>query len=530
MSCEVVFKQHYKPRADPSTPGLNVAHLQYIATRPGAVYNRSCGFGLWGQLPGDPHILIQTDLEKAKRTVREASAQHTLYRAMLSVTGKTASTYGLYDRQRWEKLLQDHISSIAREMDIKPENFCWCASMHRERNHPHVHIIYWDNGEQPREEFIPKKRFDPKAERIRAEFSGDIHREEIRELQREQRQLTNSLRSKLQAMCLDACPEKTLSISKLYKSAALDNIADRLFHLLKTLPAQGSLRYAYLPPTFKQKVDDFTNTCLKLPELSAELQRYEAYTRKISELYSNGKETVEANVQKARGKILKSCGNEVMQILKDIQVEMDLAPPGNQTEVQALVKTAVPEIVSSLESYRTLLSLLPRNRIPRGKMPELPEYKEQLNAVLNEASSDARLRVPLQQYALNAALSLDAASVSEKQAAATGSSHSVLGTQLSAQQWEKYREIYAEAKDTLREQLTQKLRDDAGWTREEIQTAAVNMLCRFMRLLSQSASQRKAAAAQARSGRRAQSKDRSREARKDARTAQLSPAEWGDDF
>lgn len=522
MSCEVVFKQHYKPKADSSTPGLNVAHLQYIATRPGAVYNQGCGFGLWGQLPGDPHVRIQTDLEQAKQTVREASADHTLYRAIVSVTGKTASAYGLFKRGRWERLINDHINTVAKEMDIKPENFCWCASMHCEPDHPHVHILYWDNGDQPREEFIPEERFEPMAERIRAEFSGDIHREEIREQQQDQRQLLNALRSKLQVMCLDACPEKTLNISKLYKNTELDSIADRLFQLLKTLPAQGSLRYAYLPPAFREKVDELINACLKLPELAKELERYEEQTRKIGRLYSNGEETVEANVQKARGKLLKSCGNEVMQFLKDIRVEMDLAPPGNQTEAQKLVEEAVPKIVPTLESYEKLAELLPRNRIPRGKMQEIQGYKEQLDLVLNEAASDARLRIPLQRYALQEALKVPAG-------ASTDRPHTVSGTVLTAPQWEKYKEIfYSESRKDLWRAVVGKLRDDVGWTEEEKQTAAVNMLCRIMRLLSQSASQRQAAAAQARLSRR--SRDRSREAQKDARTTQLSPGEWGNDY
>lgn len=41
----IVFKQRFNPVSGDKTPGLNVRHLQYIATRPGAVYNRGCAAG-----------------------------------------------------------------------------------------------------------------------------------------------------------------------------------------------------------------------------------------------------------------------------------------------------------------------------------------------------------------------------------------------------------------------------------------------------------------------------------------------------
>ena len=48
----VVFKQRYKSVNIKSTPTLNRKHLNYIATRKGAIHNPGCAFGLWGRLPG----------------------------------------------------------------------------------------------------------------------------------------------------------------------------------------------------------------------------------------------------------------------------------------------------------------------------------------------------------------------------------------------------------------------------------------------------------------------------------------------
>ncbi len=235
MSSTVFYKQTYRSRNLQNTPGLNARHLHYIATRPGAVYNPGCGFGLWGKLPWDDAVRIQTDLERAERLVKERSEERTFYRgvlsvkgetaqmkglyrrevweelvnehigviakemdirpesfcwcaSMLSVKGETAQMKGLYRREVWEELVNEHIGVIAKEMDIRPESFCWCASMHYAKGHPHVHILYWDNSSEPRPESMDPHRFTQKAERIRAAFSGALFREEIRGRQQQQRQ------------------------------------------------------------------------------------------------------------------------------------------------------------------------------------------------------------------------------------------------------------------------------------------------------------------------------------------------------
>mgnify|MGYP005806605255 CR=1 FL=1 len=79
--------------------GLNVAHLNYIATRPGTVYNPGCGFGLWGQLePAKAPGNIQ-DLEQVKNLVRqESNRRRILYRAIVSRGVQHAGERGLRTR------------------------------------------------------------------------------------------------------------------------------------------------------------------------------------------------------------------------------------------------------------------------------------------------------------------------------------------------------------------------------------------------------------------------------------------------
>lgn len=508
----VVFKQSYKARAAPGTAGLNVRHLQYIATRPGAVYNKGCGFGLWGQLPGDDAIRIQTDLSWAKHLIREASAEHTLYRAIISVGRKDAEDHGLYHRERWEQLVNDHISVLAKEMDIKPEDLRWCAAMHRSKGHPHVHILYWDDSDRPRDEAIPKHLFEGKAERIRSAFAGDLFQEEIREAQQDQKEQTKALRATLQSMCLEANPEKTLDLSKLYKSSELEGISRQMAELIRRLPAKGSLRYAYLPPEYKKLVDEFIDICLRQPELAKELTRYEALTDQISNLYSNGQTGKNANMEKARQKLRKELGNEVMNALREIRSEIQADRPTDHSAAQVLIRQSVEEIVPALDSYRQLRSLLPPERIPWGAMEvQIAGYREQMNQVVGEVMLDARVRLRLQRYALEVAgIDPDAKPLTDEERSA-------------------YQEAYRDVKRELRHEITAMARQDAGWTDEAVRTGSAMMLCGMMSLISRCANQKQATITHA-NLLKMLSKDKSKEARKDAQVQSAQGSDWSPEW
>ena len=509
-------------------------HLQYIATRPGAVYNKGCGFCLWGQLPGDDAIRIQSDLDLAKRVVREASADHTLYRAIISVGKKDAEEHGLYHRERWEQLVNDQIRVIAKEMDIKPENFCWCASMHRSIGHPHVHIIYWDNSDQPRPEVIPKNKFEGMAERIRAAFARDIHREQIRDTQAEQREQTVSLRTLLQSMCLEANPEKALDLPRLYNSVWLDGLSLQMSELIQKLPNRGSLRYTYLPPGYKALVDKYIDDCLQQPALAKELKRFENLTNKISTLYTNGDDSKRKNLEKARMKLRKELGNEIMDALRGIRAEIQGDSPEDRPTARHLIHEAVTHIVPSLHSYEELRAMLPPERIPRSRMEhQIPGYHDQMNKVIGETMQDARIRLRLQRYAIEmAGINLDAKPDAPRQSPGTDpdpSKHFLYGKELSQEEWDAYQEIYKEAKRDLRSAITDRLQQEAGWTDEAVRSGTAMLMCDMMFLLSRLTNQRQAMVSQA-SLRRSVSKDKSREARKDDRVKRSSASEWNDDF
>lgn len=238
----IVFKQSYKSKNLSSTRVLNLKHLAYIATRPGVMRNPGCGFGLWGKLPDMKASKNINDLRVASKAVGKASENHTLYRAIISVDKNTAADYGLYDRERWQKLIYSNISVIQREMGVKPENFRYVASMHYKKRHPHVHIIWWDNGPEPRQEFMGKERFELAAERIRHTFAGSLmYENELRAAQAGQTQADKAARLQLAAMLKEANAADALNLDRVH-AKELSTLGKGLAELARTLPATGRLK------------------------------------------------------------------------------------------------------------------------------------------------------------------------------------------------------------------------------------------------------------------------------------------------
>lgn len=502
----VVFKQSYRSRNLQGTPGLNVRHLHYVATRPGVVKNPGCGFGLWGRLPEDNTITLQTDLERAEQVVMQRSASRTVYRAIVSVGQDTAEEKGMYHRENWERLVNSQIAVIAKEMDIKPENLCWCAAMHHVKEHPHVHILYWDDGSDPRPEGIGKNSFEKKAERIRAAFSRELFREEILEQQQLQRDQQKEIRQLLRSLCQEANPEKTVHVQRLYRDGTLEELAGKLDQLLRSIPAKGSLRYAYIPPAYRELVDSTVKRCLEIPEFRTVLRDYEVSTRRIAELYGNGK-AAEEKWQQAKLKLHRQLGNEVLKAVSEYRKELRLELLSQPSD---LIQKTMTEIVPNLQSFSQLQQLLPRHRIPVKSMDsQIPGFRAAVDAVVADIQSDARFRTAFETEALKAA-GIDFISKPDAPVKRQGVPV-IFGKAVTEEEVTAYRTAYRQMQQELRCRIIEDVRERAGWNREAEVTCCMNMLCSMIRLLSQSAGQQQGRAARKRN----YSKDRSKEAKKD---------------
>lgn len=397
----IVFKQRYKPLRITTTPVLNQKHLEYIATRRGTVKNPECGFGLWGCEPGELEPKNIQSLDEAKKLMGKVSKWRTVYRVVLSVDDETAKEKGLYSRSTWEKLIEEKIKYLAQAMNIRPKNFCWYASMHYKKGHPHVHVMYWDNGEDPRAEHIPQARFEKISESVRAGFNGGIFREELMEQQKIQQETTQALRLDLREWFVQSNAYEAMNLDRI-SNKRLDMLCEQFGDLVKGSPNNGSLKYQYLSPDFKNKVDSFVEKIFEIPQFALQRNVYRKASAEICSLYGNGINVTEQNLKKAEKTLNKAMANETLaairKCLREIRGEYaQVAATYGEQEVGQELKDMAVKLLRTDTEYEALLKKLPKWRTPFSAWKT--EEQKRFYAVRANVWADKRMRSLRSEYA-----------------------------------------------------------------------------------------------------------------------------------
>lgn len=394
----ILFKQRYKAPSVKGVSTLNQKHLEYIATRKGCIYNKDCGFGLWGRAPHERVPKDINDLTAAKKLVCEASKSHTLYRAILSVDKEMAQHADLYKRENWERLVNAHIKVIAKEMNIDEKDFCWFASMHYKKTHPHVHILYWDNSNKPRQAHIPQERFEIMSNHVRAEFNRELLRKEIQSEQKEQKGQADALRQLVQETMSQVDVAAALNLDKISQQQ-LDDLGRAFIDLVRHVPSGGSLRYQYLPLWYKNSVDALLARVLELPQFSTMKTRYLAATDQISKLYGNDEKQAQDNREKAMKKLYNALGNELMNLVREGIRE--LGAPELDAHSESLRQAITPtteKLLAENPKYKQLLEAMPTWRTPRHIIKEQEPLKQIYHELVREIATDLRVRRAAQGY------------------------------------------------------------------------------------------------------------------------------------
>ena len=120
-------------------------YVDYIATRPGAVY--VAGHGLFTD-EGKP-----VALDQAAREVAEHAGN--VWTHVISLRREDADRLGYSNVGEWMDLLRRQRNMLAKQMNIKPENFRWYAAFHDKDHHPHAHVMAWSS--KPGEAWLSEK-------------------------------------------------------------------------------------------------------------------------------------------------------------------------------------------------------------------------------------------------------------------------------------------------------------------------------------------------------------------------------------
>ena len=341
----IVYKQRYNSVKSPKATANNIGYLIYISTRKGTVYNKDCGFGLWGKLKNMDTAQNINDLDTAiERVTAMGEENKTVYKGVLSMEHTDALNKGFYDREEWQKLISNHINIITNEkrMNINSKSLEWVASYHNEKGHPHIHIMFWNNSNKVRNEFINPKKFEIMTNEIRVDFDKVVFYDELHKVTDS---IEDASKKIIESNVLNGFQKALLFTEDDFKVNDIginSSITDKtiLFHnqqyfnnklsvskvitidrqlskVIISLPSNGSLKYKYLPPYVKKDMNKLIDIILSDRDSKAQLNEYLELNIERAKLYGNDDKAVEHYKDKAMQKLYTDIGNIILKNIKD---------------------------------------------------------------------------------------------------------------------------------------------------------------------------------------------------------------------
>ena len=264
-------------------------YVQYIAGRPRA------------QRTGAHALFTGLDESLTLSQVADEVANHpgNVWLPIISLRREDAARLGYDDAERWKSLLTGYAMEMARAMKIPWEQFRWYAAFHDESHHPHVHMVcYSADG---RSGYLTKEGIA----QIKSDLAGEIFRQDLTELYRQQTQRRDVLNQDAQAVMRELLHRM--------EEGAVDNlrIEELMTHLADRLRfTSGKKQYGYLKAPLKSVVDEIVDELARDPRVS---QAYDLWYEMREEVLRTYKNDLPERLPLSRQKEFKRIKNMVIQ-------------------------------------------------------------------------------------------------------------------------------------------------------------------------------------------------------------------------
>ncbi len=287
---------------------------------------------MFGKLTPGP-ITEFEDWRDVARLVYAGSKKHiTMYRSIISFDEETADELSLTDQKAWQRYIENHIMTIAEKNKIRREHLQWACALHKEKHHPHIHVVFWDTSSQVKNPFTPpsvpnaiRKQLikDTFADKIRA-FGEQkniaaadmrkISNELVDEFEQHLRRLNKNQYKRLRE---DYDEDKELSGSFDFDDEILNETADRVFRIKVALTPTGRIAYQLLPSEIKTQVDELVIYLLEsTPALREQKESYIDSKMKMVLLYGGSEDYLEKQRERFAGEADKIIANRILGMVK----------------------------------------------------------------------------------------------------------------------------------------------------------------------------------------------------------------------
>ena len=264
-------------------------YIQYIAGRPHA------------QRTGAHALFTGSDESLTLSQVAEEIAHHpgNVWLPIISLRREDAARLGYDDAEQWKSLLTGYAMEMAQAMKIPWEQFRWYAAFHDESHHPHVHMVcYSADG---RSGYLTKAGIA----QIKSNLAGEIFRQDLTELYRQQTQRRDALNQDAQTVMREL-------IQRMEEGTA-DNprIEELMTHLADRLRfTSGKKQYGYLKAPLKSVVDEIVDELARDPRVA---QAYELWYEMREEVLRTYKNDLPERLPLSRQKEFKRIKNIVIE-------------------------------------------------------------------------------------------------------------------------------------------------------------------------------------------------------------------------
>lgn len=368
----LIYKQRFFHPNHPKTAVSNYVHIGYIATRPGAVRHQNMNHGLFGKLrPGE--LQVFTAWQEVARTAREISRQgKNMYRSVISFRKEMAQELGLTDFSAWQQYIEQHMATIAAQNNIKTENLCWAAAFHNEKDHPHLHVVFWDRQQQIMKNFthpeVPNrirkqlikdtfsykiKEFCASRDKYKSGIS-EITDQMVNEFEEYLKRLDPKSFQVFQRRFQDEDEDSLLRLPKhhLVEPQSVKHLAEKLFELRSQMPKTGRLAYQLLPPETKALLDMLVQDLLREKRYLAQMvEDYVQAKLDLAMLYDTDPGHIQKNRDKYQVEAEKRIVNRILATVRTmIRLEKESSFGIAQSNRQhALAEQLLLELLNLME-------------------------------------------------------------------------------------------------------------------------------------------------------------------------------------
>jgi hypothetical protein len=336
----VIYKLRVVSPRSRDAPQRNKAHTEYIARRRGAIRNNGMKHGLFGIVNGRKAEEVQNLRELSRHIEAKTREGAIAYRAVISLAETDAVRLGYDDPEKFRELVRARLPDMCEKIGIPIQNLEYAAAVHREKGHPHCHIIFWDKAQDVKKEaFVHPKT----SNSIRIGLIKHVFAEEsaaLQEVKNEARKAAldkaNGFFGEFAAAFADMTRteyaeaterlkrgESDLSDGGLiygrFNAADMRELAADLLRLCDIVPKTGRLNFKLMPSEVKEAVRAFTEKVLeKNADCDREFKRYVRAATELCEYYTDDAETHDKAGRTAYDDMMTRLGNAVLRAVKEI--------------------------------------------------------------------------------------------------------------------------------------------------------------------------------------------------------------------